>query len=295
MDAVKALLAHAVDYAGLFPPASLGMEQAVRNYRRYRTETDSGGEFAWMLGHFVVGAQRLGEFADSFERVCCGEREEPWTLSVVCSGDPAADMRAMEEFQQGAAFISAIETRVASPEAAEALLVRTQDAPTQYVEFAPAMAESILPMLRSHRARAKLRTGGVTADAIPAAEAVAGFMMACRRAGVAFKATAGLHHAARGVRRLTYQAQSPQATMHGFINVLLAAGLIFHGGSREAAVKTLLEEDSGMFRLEENAIAWHDHRLTTEQILEVRGQFAIGFGSCSFTEPVEDLKAMRWV
>src|SRR5579875_1799688 len=88
MSAAEALLTHIVDYAGLFPPASLGMESAVRNYQSYL-----GGDDAWMLGNFLVPAHRLDEFRQAFESICCGEQEHPWTLSIVCAGEPANDSR----------------------------------------------------------------------------------------------------------------------------------------------------------------------------------------------------------
>jgi hypothetical protein len=200
----------------------------------------------------------------------------------------------MEEFVPGAALIAAVERKVGSAEEAEELLAGAGGR-MRYVEMVPEKAEAILPVVARAGARAKLRMGGVTADAIPETAAVAGFMMACRRAGVAFKVTAGLHHAVRGVRRLTYEEESPRARMHGFLNVLLAAGLVFYGGSEKAVVKTLEEEDAAAFRLEEGGIGWHEHRMTAEQAAEVRGEFAMGFGSCSFTEPMEELKAMRWM
>ncbi len=63
MNAVQALLTRLIDYAGLFPPASLPMKDAVRNYLDY----DAGGQ-AWMLGRFIVSVDRLPEFEQVFER-----------------------------------------------------------------------------------------------------------------------------------------------------------------------------------------------------------------------------------
>src|SRR5437660_1475932 len=59
---LRALLEHVIDYAGLFPPATLPLDEAVRNYARYRTEPEG-----WMLGRFICPAARLAElspFAD---------------------------------------------------------------------------------------------------------------------------------------------------------------------------------------------------------------------------------------
>jgi hypothetical protein len=53
---LRALLAGAIDYAGMFPPAKVPLEEAFRNYIGYRESPD-----AWMLGRFVCPAQQLRE------------------------------------------------------------------------------------------------------------------------------------------------------------------------------------------------------------------------------------------
>src|SRR5689334_20933712 len=55
---LRALLSGILDYAGLFPPARLPLDAAVRNFARYRTEPE-----AWMLGRFVCPAARLAELS----------------------------------------------------------------------------------------------------------------------------------------------------------------------------------------------------------------------------------------
>src|SRR5262249_43524715 len=55
---VRAFFSRIVDYAGLFPPAGLAMEPAIRNYARYGQEPES-----WMLGRFVCPAFRFEEAA----------------------------------------------------------------------------------------------------------------------------------------------------------------------------------------------------------------------------------------
>jgi len=288
MSAAQALLGRILEYAGLFPPAALDMESALRNYQGY-TETD---EF-WLLGGFVLPANRLEEFAGAFERAWGTEQERPWTLKVVCAGETEDDARAIEEFQQGAVFIGSLEAKAANARAAKEVLERLPAARSRYVEFAPEKAGEMLPVLAEYGARAKIRLAGVTAESVPSAEAVARFLLACAKEGIAWKATAGLHHALRGVRELL--PGGPRVATHGFVNVFLAGALAFYGADEKAVVRTLSEEDVDAFRLDDDVIRWHDNAMISDQIEKARGEFAISFGSCSFEEPVKDLKQMRWV
>ena len=75
--ALRALLEGVWDYAGLFPPARLGMAETVGNYASYLA-----GEHAWMLGRIVVPAARLDEFeAAASALLPRNEGDEPWQLS----------------------------------------------------------------------------------------------------------------------------------------------------------------------------------------------------------------------
>jgi len=290
MSAAEALLGRIVDYAGLFPPAALDMETAVRQY-----QDDLQGDYGWILRSFVVSAARLEEFAAAFEEVCCGEKENPWTLSIVCAGEATDDARRIAEFRQGAVFIGSLETKAASPRAAEETLERLPAARTRYVELAPEDAAEMLPVLAERGAWAKIRMGGLTPETIPGVEAVAQFLATCARERMPFKATAGLHHAIRGTRSLTGKPDGPRATMHGFLNLFLAAAIAYFGVDQEAIARTLAEEDASEFCLDDEVIRWHDHTLIADQIERVRGEFAMSFGSCSFTEPVDDMKEMGWI
>jgi hypothetical protein len=156
------------------------------------------------------------------------------------------------------------------------------------------ITENPAPLAGSN-GRAKVRTGGLTPDAFPSAEALAGFMARCAKAKVPFKATAGLHHPLRSVQKCTYDADSPSALMHGFVNVFLAAARLWHGGSDVETVATIDEQSASAFRWDDAGVAWHGQRLTVEQLLAGREQFAISFGSCSFEEPVRDLQQLGWL
>ena len=51
---LRALLAHSIDYAGMFPPCSLGLGPALRNQAEYVRSSD-----AWMLGGFVLSTEQF--------------------------------------------------------------------------------------------------------------------------------------------------------------------------------------------------------------------------------------------
>ena len=138
---------------------------------------------------------------------------------------------------------------------------------------------------------AKIRTGGLTESAFPQPRQIAEFMVACRQAEVPFKATAGLHHPIRGVFPLTYEKDSARCTMHGFMNVFVAGCFVFcQGADTDGAEEVLKESDPKAFICTDQGLSWHNHVLDITEIARAREAFALSFGSCSFDEPVEDLK-----
>ncbi|HLG96113.1 MAG TPA: hypothetical protein VKX49_07365 [Bryobacteraceae bacterium] len=144
---------------------------------------------------------------------------------------------------------------------------------------------------------AKIRTGGIVPDAIPSSEAVAEFLAQAAARRIPFKATAGLHHPIRSHRPLTYAADSPRAVMHGFANVFTAAAAAFSSPriERQILVKILNETDPAAFQFVDGEMRCSGIRLATAQIIEARRDFAHSFGSCSFEEPIADLKQLGWL
>jgi hypothetical protein len=151
------------------------------------------------------------------------------------------------------------------------------------------------PLNRINGAFAKVRTGGSTADAIPMPAEIADFLCEAAARRVPFKATAGLHHPIRGGHPLTYAADSPHAIMHGFLNVFTAAAFAWHGADRGAVIGVLEECDPRGFEFFDDALAWRGRCLSTEQIAVARRDFEHSFGSCSFEEPISELKALGWL
>ena len=291
---VRALLAGLIDYAGLFPPAQLGMADAVGNYAEYLR-----GPRSWMLGRFVLPVARIGEFDEAAASLLPGgERSKPWRLAALAGSDLEADIQDALKFncrhwsgsEVGHAVIDSIEMRASAP-VEQATRSVVPDFFTLYVESAgAALSASALDAIARVGARAKIRMGGVTVDAFPDVDDVVSFLVACAERELSFKATAGMHHVVRGEYRLTYEAGATCAPMYGFLNVLIAAAAVLSGGSRSDARDILLRSDSSELKSDDAGISWNGSRLSTGDITRARA-FVTSFGSCSFVEPVQELLA----
>jgi hypothetical protein len=141
--------------------------------------------------------------------------------------------------------------------------------------------------------RAKVRTGGITADAFPPASDLVRFIRTCLSAGVPFKATAGLHHPLRADYRLTYEPDSPRGTMFGFLNLFLATAYLADGLDDDTAARLLEERDAAAIRWDDSGVAWRGRRLGLDALGRAREAGIVSFGSCSFTEPIGDLESLR--
>jgi hypothetical protein len=243
----------------------------------------------------IVPVARLTEFSAALTEVGSDEKLTPWLLGALSTGDAQQDARLISGLDKRVAVVDVFESKAANLAEVHKLLSAAPPKATLYVEFPLENCRQMLPVLKEGNARAKIRTGGVTADAIPGVEQVAEFLAACAEAKVPFKATAGLHHPLRSVQKLTYEPGSPSALMHGFINVFVAAIMAYYGATKEEILAMLNEQDPAAFRWSRHALAWGDQELSAEQIREARENFAIGFGSCSFTEPVADLLDLGWL
>ena len=294
MTAVDALMEGLVDYAGLFPPASQDMRSAVESYASYRNRPDR-----LALGRFIVSVARLDEFEEAARDLMSrGEGSEPWRLSVLVGGDARAAGERMLKFnchhwsgsEDGHAVIDAVELKAASVEEIEAQHRELPAFFQRYFEIPVGRnVHALVKAIARAGARAKIRTGGITPDAFPAAREILAFLVACNTEGVAFKATAGLHHPVRGPYRLTYDRQSATGTMYGFLNVFLAAALLRQGVEESIVLELLEESDAAAFEFSSDGIQWRGHRVSTSALQDVRRGTAISFGSCSFREPVEEL------
>ena len=291
MRSARAVLHGLIDYAGLFPPAGLPMSEAVRNYASYQRRAEH-----WALGRFVTPVARLGEFVTALEALSEGERfGARWPIAALASADLAAEVTRVEAFNDrfvhGGPEVQSLEARVGSLEEIQAVGVTVPPRYEVYLELP--LAESLPRLVEAVRgvgARAKIRTGGVKEADIPAPEAVLAFLVATAAARAPFKATAGLHHPVRGSTPLTYEAGSASAKAFGYLNVVLAATLLWHGRPPGDAFRLLVAEDRAGLVLSQDQIRWEGLEIRHDEIVRARREFALAVGSCSFTEPIEEIE-----
>lgn len=291
---LQTLLTAAIDYAGLFPPAALSMRDAVARYADYR-----GAAEAWALGRFVVPLTRVEELVTAQRAV--GAHGQGWRLSVLLGGDPAPEasrIRALNATHARSAVIDSAEVKVAGPAAAARRRIASfaEELPPSIRLFVEIPVDDELRLfiaaIAGANACAKIRTGGVTKDAFPVAQDIARFLVCCAEHDVRFKATAGLHHPWRGTYPLTYETGAPTGTMFGFLNVLVAAALARRGASQEDLVAVLQSERGSDFRFDDDELRWRTLRIPRQELVESHATFALSFGSCSFEEPVLDLRRL---
>jgi len=284
MSVIENLLAGLIDYAGLYPPASLDMPTAWRNYLSY-----AQGKHAPALGRFVVDMTRLEEL-----REAAGDSMRSSRLSVITG--PAADWDRLRFLLSDGFPIDMVEMKTDEPAEIERIAKCIPNGIKTYFEV-PFHAHSgdALEAISRAGARAKVRMGGVVAEAFPSFEAIVEMMRALAERRIPFKATAGLHHAIRSSHPFTYRADSPTGMMHGFVNLVCAAALIYFDGVTDEAVRLLEERDPGAWSVDSESLAWRGFYWSADQLRAVRENFLMSFGSCSFAEPIHDLEALGWL
>jgi len=288
--ALRTLVASVVDYAGLFPPATLDMRSAVAHFAECRASGD-----AWMLGRFVVQAARLEEWERAVAALS-PDAALSWTgarISALLTGEFAREAELIAVFNRRAPFgvlVDAAEGRVTSSDAVLAMAAAMPDDVTLYCEVPHRDdPQALLDAVRSAHVRAKIRTGGVTTDAFPEPSEIVRFLRRCHELGVTAKATAGLHHPLRGEYRLTYDADAVRGVMYGYLNVFLAAAAIRAGASDAVADRILTATDAGSISVANDSVSVSGFSIAAAVLAETRERGLVSFGSCSFREPVDEL------
>ncbi len=218
-------------------------------------------------------------------------------ISAILSGDPLPQLERVAAFNQqgvGRTRVVSVEFPPATPTDIARLAERPDPSLLRFFETPlDADLESRLDAVAKARAAAKVRTGGTVATAIPALSAVARFLHGCAARGLAFKATAGLHHAIRNCYSLTYERDSATAVMHGFLNVSVAAALARKGAPPADIEEALGESSAGAFAFGADGLVYRHYVIGLQDLANTRRHFFRSFGSCSFREPADELAALH--
>lgn len=285
--ATRPLLTGLIDYAGLFPPARLPMAAALAEY-----EQAHDGRDTWLLGRFLCPAARLDELRsiDGGTQIDVGVIVD----TVPSGGDELAihdavadalDYRpAMVEIAAGpgAPLTQRVETVIAATSQLAPELPVFVELPRSdgTAPWARALETIAVARRAGLQVGAKIRCGGADAAAYPTTAELATFVVGCRDAGVPFKATAGLHHPVR------HTDPTSGFDQHGFLNLLLASALALRDGLDVDAAAAVLDE-----RDPQRLTALLD-TIDAETAEHTRRAMLVSYGSCSFTEPTDDLRAL---
>ena len=263
------------DDASLFPPASLKMAGAVAGHQRHHK--------AWyreMSGPFVCPDAKITGLGAALTASAIAELDLALTAPGGWAGldaavdsvfaDPRLRLRTVEVPAGQAGRLDAVAELVAA-------LDRTPLAgATAFAEIPIGeLTGDAVRILADHGYLAKLRTGGTTADAFPSELALARSLTELTAQRLAFKCTAGLHHAVR------HRAADTGFEHHGFLNVMLAVAAALDDASTDQVVGALAETDA-------HSVAAAVAGLDADKVAAVRELFT-SFGTCSTDEPITDL------
>lgn len=281
---VPTYLRRIVDDAAIFPPGNAPLFDAVQAHRGHRTSA-----YADLVGPFVVGDQRLPELA---ERLAERTADEPLQVSVVVSGGAGAlhpavtwaartaglELRGLEIALRDEADLAhnarrvvvALDQLVASGDLDDDVPLHVE--PPRLFGAEPSHGWlAALDELAAMDHRLKFRTGGP--DGPPDVAELAACIGAALDRELRFKCTAGLHRAVR-------HRDENGALQHGFLNVLLATRASLDGDDPRKALG--IDEPAAVRRAVEDA---------GDGLVSARRWFT-SFGSCSVSEPIEDLQSL---
>ena len=299
---LETLLAKSIDYAGMFPPCSLALEPALQNHAQYVRSSE-----AWMLNTFVLPIEQFDAAKQLLSLF-----DPAHLLRVAALGPKTANadafLDALEEANAATLSLSRYDVGLVAISHLEMFLPRDVDLAALkearatigdlpvFWEAPPDRAEQTIALLAEHNSDEdaatfgyKLRTGGVTADAFPTSAQIASALVTPATHQLPIKFTAGLHHPIRQFR------DEVKTKMQGFLNVLGAAVLAAeHRWDAKQAATMLEDENEASFSFGEDFFAWREWKIDVER-LRYRRKFVASFGSCSFDEPREDLRALGFL
>ena len=320
---MKTLTSGFIDYAGLFPPALLGLPQALSAYAEYLSHPQGSflARFVLPLSKTEEAAQWLVENEAKFKAPIAFSILTSLSLEQASAQQAThtfwqTQMAGIEKFLKAAKGLAKVETlEFAIPlEIAgdtKALLVvlgslesnlhpalrarHEQGQGCAFVELPWALGgakqeEFLTAVTKAPCVGLKLRTGGVKPEQVPPVEQLAAAIFLSATLEIKTKCTAGLHLPFR------HFDTAVGANVFGFLNVFLSCiGARYSGLSLQQTQDLLMIENSGDVVLSANAMEMAKVVFTATQLAEGRKNAMLSFGSCSFLEPVEALDALGFL
>lgn len=323
---LRPFLSNIIDYAGLYPPSELPLEEAFRKYLSHIEQKE-----AWMLSKFVVGTGLLRDLITLID----AEPRSPSPFKITLVGAASDDLdsfkkvidntvevikRALESTAKRV-HISTLEVKVplaclkeesssdlqTAIEYAVQSMAKSETLPYQIFfevpgfDFNMKYAKELVQGIHTHNewlesnekenycfSGFKIRCGGVEAFQFPPTDYLAEAISFSRENAVPLKFTAGLHHPVRHFN------DSLQTKMHGFLNVFGASLLSYSKKlSEEELLEILNDENASNFNFDESEFSWRGQSVSFEELHMLRDLSVTSFGSCSFDEPVEDLQELK--
>jgi hypothetical protein len=298
LDARTSSFSALVDYAGLFPPASLDMADAVEGYRAARTS-----RARWVAGRFLCPASRLEELAGVLMNTFTAG-EEPWEIGVIfdCGqGEGASAAQTFHAEMQPAAIVASAEARPIDRTTVEitSLIGALSSIQTDVVPFVEVLPPrpfdeqigAVAAALKDVRlvGGVKIRCGGATPSMFPDPITVASFIQDATNSRLPFKATAGLHKPIRHYDAVLGVWQ------HGFVNLLVAAAAAEAGHGVDTLTDIIADADQDSFSISAAFVTWRDLSIPGPAVRRVRTHGFVAYGSCDFFEPIEELEALSFL
>ncbi|WP_460459526.1 hypothetical protein [Angustibacter peucedani] len=274
MSTAAGLLRALVDDAAVFPPGNAPLPQAVAEHREHRA-----APYAPCVGPLLL---RSTDAAAAAALLSPGERLRV-ALVVRPGSDPSSLPTAVEQLgRDERAEVVGLELPVSDPITLRPVV---EVGVPVWLEVRREHLDDDLDAVLAAGCRAKLRTGGLSPDDVPADDVLARFLVGARERALRVKLTAGLHHALRTEVDVPGEGVMLQ---HGLAGVLLATSLATSvatsGGSPEAVAAMLAERDADVLRRGLRA-------LDAGQVDALRATF-VSFGCCGVTDPITELEAL---
>ena len=333
-ESLRTFMNGLIDYAGLFPPADLPLNEAMEEYVSQLKSNNSS-----MLSRFIIHTSKLNDleqFLPLFTDL------DALRLSVLGGGGNSdddylnkitgniADITKFREKHGEKIEIDVIECKMPSNSPSRKTMVEVttllnENGLTHYHEFLKLPEinmnystdvdesiwdEEIVPTVellsKMKNTGIKLRCGGVVKEAFPTVEQIAAMIQTCVIAEVPMKFTAGLHHPIR------HFAEEYDEYMHGFINTF-GAGIFAttfpkpNNLQEKYRMFILLshmidDQNAENFSFTNNSLIWKvgddrdtEFEIDDEKIKTAREKSMISYGSCSFQEPIDDLSQLGWM